>query len=251
MNTLWRNKTLVVRGLLWALLTALPYNIVFSTPESFDHLAAYKRNQTKTKGPVREIVENIKTNSSIYAKYVYNNNNQLIKEEYFNQEGNLEGYLIHHYQKNGINKSILYDASNKKRESISFRTSGSGKVLSYSVFNENEQKTVSWKFDYDSDGRIISGSRISKKKRTESFQRDYRRNQIYQVIINQNGEKAGVIVSYLRDGKVFQRLKDDNTGKRKIEYSYDSQGRFTEMKFFVREQNKYQLTKIHRFEYDN
>lgn len=190
---------------------------IYSTPETFDHLAYFKKPQSQKNGPIKEIVEDIKNQSKVYAEYQYNEKNQLIRENYYNKEGTLEGYLVHQYIPAGIKKSILYNSVNKEREAIHFRTSKNGKVLSYSVFNENNQKTVSWKFSYDSKGRISSGSRIFDKQKTESFEIEYKKDHIYQIIMNQKGEKSGVITTFLKNGKIISRLKKDSTGTRKIE----------------------------------
>jgi len=183
-----------------------------ATPEKFDHLSVYKSLPNPGNGPVREEIREAEKANGIFATYKYNKDNLLIQENYFDKEGKSEGYLIHHYNSGRLQKSELFNAQNKIQETIEYKTISRGRISSYKVTDTNNQNTLSWSFQYDSKGRLISGFRVLNKDKTESFSVEYKDNQSIQVILDTKGEKTGSIQTLYAQGKVSQRIKNDNTG---------------------------------------
>ncbi len=222
-----------------------------ATPEKFDHLSVYKILPNPGNGPVREEIREAENANGIFATYEYDQKNLLIRENYFNPEGKAEGYLVHHYKSGRLQKSELFNAQNIIRETIEYKTISGGKISSYKVTDTNNQNKLSWSFQYDSKGRLISGFRVLNKDKTESFSMEYEDNQSIQVIIDAKGEKSGSIQTLYARGKVSQRIKNYNTGIQRIDYMYDSNGRLSEMKFFNTERGKFILVKVHKLKYAN
>lgn len=217
--------------------------------ESFDHLSIYKTNSPPSAHPVKETMM---INSAIKAtaSYSYNSKNQLARCDYF-RDGKQDGYTLYHYNEKGLNSQILYNQAGKIVEQIFFEVDDKDRVTRYEIRNEKNKLLLHWVFRYNNKG-LTSGKRIVDKKVSESFVIDYQKNGDYvQKIYSENNERHGEIYYFFKDGKLFQRKQSLPTGKRQVDYVYNTKGQLTQMIFSASGEKDSVLkkVKVHLLEY--
>ena len=70
-----------------------------------------------------------------------------------------------------------------------------------------------------------------------------------QVLFNARGEKTGTIDHHYKSGLLQMRILNDTAGIRKVEYTYDGQGRVIQIKFFEQDKSQMKLVKKHVLSY--
>lgn len=220
---------------------------LFAGPEKYDHLGQYKLQNVKKPGPVEEVVTEAQNKTLARASYHYNKKNQIIKVEYFKESGS-DGRSLYIYDENGLIEERLVNADGGLVERVLYKHDKKKNITSYSVYDQKNEKLLTWKFKYDK-GRLVTGVRFSEKEITERFERVYRGDNIITTLFSSNNEVAGTIKATLKNGQITQRTKKDLTGNYRIEYTYDKKGRLRQMSFFQNRGQGEKKLKTHHFNY--
>lgn len=216
-----------------------------ATPETFDHLAPYKQLKPTHRGPVLEKVIQGKSYGS--ANYEYDSENRLVKARFFT--GDIpDGETIYRYGRWGLETEEVFDRNGNLVEKLTYRYTREGKPNGYQVSDAAGNEVIRWDFTLTA-GEISAGRRYSGKELTESFQMTSENGNRVQVLYNGQGEKQGEITYVYQAGKLTERLKNDVTGKKKITYGYDFEGRLSTMTYWIYEKEQWQLTKEHLLHY--
>ena len=220
---------------------------LWAGPERYDHLREYKLPQVSHKGPTQEVVAGAGGEQIAKALYFYNKNNQIAKVEYFKGQAP-DGRSLYIYDENGLAEERLVNAQDALVERIVYQRNKEQNVVSYTVYDKDNEKILTWKFSYKK-GRMVSGVRYSGDQITERFEKVYKNNSVITTLFHADNEAAGIITSIIQNNRVTTRSKNDLTGNYRIEYRYDERGRLTTMTFYQNRGRGEVKLKVHQFSY--
>ena len=110
------------------------------------------------------------------------------------------------------------------------------------------KQVLRWRFRYS--GRsLLSGARTIERKITERFRIVVQKSGKAQLIYSATNEQVGTVRYEYKRKQLKARIVTDSTGFKKITYKYDSSGRISEMKFFLRLADGLKLVKRHELKY--
>lgn len=214
---------------------------LWGSPENPHHLDAYKKLKIDQRGPLKEIVSQAGNNSA-EAVYTYNNKNQIESVVYF-RNGQKEGESKFTYGKSGIESEVTMDTNGNEVEQVVYKYNALGVLLGYSVKAGKDE--IKWEYGLNNK-TVTSGKRIVNGEITETFKLTRNKDLETLKIFNSQGEEAGVIQVSFSNGKLKERVRKDETGLRKVTYTYSADGRLSNVKFFTIENGKEIEQKSHQ-----
>ncbi|MCB1326339.1 MAG: hypothetical protein H7A21_16865 [Spirochaetales bacterium] len=182
------------------------------------------------------------------ASFEYDASGRLVREVYTTSGGTPDGYSTYTYSDGRITEERLYDSTGNLVNRSIFTYAGTS-LARMEIQNADGQPILRQEYTVQS-GRIEGGSEWNAGE-----------NLRFQILYGQHGQAAVTMrsseegelarIQFTRDelGRVASRVRAQGDARSKVDYSYDSEGRITECRYFSQAGEQWILERILRFSY--
>ncbi|EJO69397.1 hypothetical protein [Leptospira kirschneri] len=254
-NNSRNSKSITVRLIPhWILILLLfPKIILGITPGKWSHIDKYIFGNNSN-GPVKEIVKNANGKIVYSAFYEYDSSGKLIKESYLNADGKTDGFTIFQYKDGKVVREELFDKDHILLETKTFRYNPKGEIDLVEVFDKDNKLLLrsninSWDKDFVKSGQTSWPD--SKEIEIFNLTQDEKNPRAFiQNIYNEEKKQiASTKFEYDEKGKLLTRLNVQGNQERKNQLNYSSNNLLQSFTFHVKQNNKWELQKIHELIY--
>lgn len=221
-------------------------SVLTAGPEIYDPLDAYKRPNSLSVRPVREIVTAGNVTES--ARFTYDGA-LLTRIDYFGMKDIPAGYVTFAYDKGNLAREQLFDAGGKIAEEIRYQYNKAGRLEKSLIQDVRANAKIEWHYLYDKEGTLVGGKRLLDGKVTESFKLVPSTAGVTQNIYNAKGELTSRVDSIIEKGVLRSRVKTGLVGARYADYRYNDKGQLVEIIYYDTVRGEKTLVKKHHFDY--
>lgn len=204
-------------------------------------------------GPKEEKVYDAKGKLIYSAKYEYDENDKLIKETYFRENGAKDGETVYTYELNRVITEELFSNSGTQEKKV-FKYSLNGDLKEILLYDTQGKeimkcKVISFWNDLISDGEIKWLQ--LKESETFSLKKSSENPKIYlQEVYNEKKELVSTIRYFLNEKNwIVKRENIQPNSKRMSEIQYDENGKVIGFSFFNFQDGDWKLQKKHELIY--
>lgn len=222
-------------------------NSVFYIPGKFNPMDIYIM-QDQVGGPRSLTVTAADGQVLEKARYIYNRNGRLLKEVYYNPDGQKQGETVYKYEAGLPVEEVLLNA---RSEVISKRVNEfqDGKLITSTLYGPDNEKILRQRFAYRG-SYPVSGSEISGSE-TDNFRIRIHegRTLAFQVLAPDGTVSQDITYHYDDEGRIIRRQRESGGVINICHYKYDDQGRIESYTYYDQFNNQTSIDKSLSFEY--
>lgn len=223
------------------------------TPGKWSYLDKFTIGKEKN-GPISEIVKN-KSGQVLYsASYEYNPNGKLIREKFSNSKSEFDGEILYTYESDKLVLEELYSPAKELIEKKQFFYNqkevlkevevtfiSTGKKIKHRIFSMNKEMVIDCETRWEEANTVETFS-----TRKESLQP----NVLNQEIFDDKLKQVALIKTFLdKDGRIEKRENHQPNTKKQQVFTYDENSKLVSISFHVKQDENWQPTKTHFFNY--